>query len=276
MTDENDKQDDLSNADRSNSDVNHSSNEQEDYEFDEDNSKAKKSSMGFLDHLEELRRRLIKSVLAVVLFSFVAFYFADYIMEFIKIPLQNKVELYNIAVTGSFYAYLKVSLICGFIVSLPFNFYQMWSFISPGLYEKEKLLIVPLVFFSTVLFLIGASFCYVVVLPLSFAFLIGFSGDVIINTITIGSYISFVGLLLIAFGFGFQMPIVAYVLGKMGVLSYEFLSKGRRYALITILIVGAIITPPDVFTQFLLAIPLYILYEISIIIVKYTSKRDKE
>ncbi|RKX22904.1 MAG: twin-arginine translocase subunit TatC [Candidatus Zixiibacteriota bacterium] len=274
MTDENNNQDDLSNADSSHSDENHSSSEQEDYEFEE-NSKAKKSSMGFLDHLEELRRCLIKSVLAVVLFSFVAFYFADYIMEFIKIPLQNKVELYNIAVTGSFYAYLKVSLICGFIASLPFNFYQMWSFVAPGLYKKEKLLIIPLVFFSTILFLIGASFCYVVVLPLSFAFLIGFSGDVIINTITIGSYISFVGLLLIAFGFGFQMPIVAYVLGKMGILSHEFLSKGRRYALVAILIVGAIITPPDVFTQFLLAIPLYILYEISIIIVKITVKKDK-
>ena len=152
----------------------------------------------------------------------------------------------------------------------------MWSFIYPGLYKREKIFIIPLVFFSTLLFLIGASFCYVVVLPLSFAFLIGFSGDVIINTITIGSYISFVGLLLIAFGFGFQMPIVAYVLGKMGVLSHEFLSKGRRYALIVILIVGAIITPPDVFTQFLLAIPLYILYEVSIIIVKYTAKKDKD
>ncbi len=282
MTDENDKQDDLFNGDRSNLDINRLPEEPEDSESEseteyenEDNGKAKKSSMGFLEHLEELRKRLIKSVLAVVLFSFVAFYFADYIMEFIKIPLQNKVELYNIAVTGSFYAYLKVSLICGFIVSLPFNFYQMWSFISPGLYEREKILIIPLVFFSTLLFLIGASFCYMVVLPLSFAFLIGFSGDVIINTITIGSYISFVGLLLIAFGFGFQMPIVAYVLGKMGVLSSEFLSKGRRYALITILIVGAIITPPDVFTQFLLAIPLYILYEISIIIVKITAKKDK-
>ena len=258
MTDENNNQDDLSNADSSHSDENYSSSEQEDYEFEE-NSKAKKSSMGFLDHLEELRRCLIKSVLAVVLFSFVAFYFADYIMEFIKIPLQNKVELYNIAVTGSFYAYLKVSLICGFIASLPFNFYQMWSFVAPGLYKKEKLLIIPLVFFSTILFLIGASFCYVVVF----------------NTITIGSYISFVGLLLIAFGFGFQMPIVAYVLGKMGILSHEFLSKGRRYALVAILIVGAIITPPDVFTQFLLAIPLYILYEISIIIVKITVKKDK-
>lgn len=277
MTDENNNQDDLSNADRSHLDINRLPEEPEDSESEnKDDGQPKKSSMGFLDHLEELRRRLIKSVLAVVLFSFIAFYFADYIMEFIKIPLKNKVELYNIAVTGSFYAYLKVSLICGFLISLPFNFYQMWSFISPGLYKREKILIIPLVFFSTLLFLLGASFCYIVVLPLSFAFLIGFSGDVIINTITIGSYISFVGLLLIAFGFGFQMPIAAYVLGKMGMISSEFLSKGRRYALVTILIVGAIITPPDVFTQFLLAVPLYILYEISIIIVRVTAKRDKD
>lgn len=282
MTDDkdNDKQDDSFEGDRSNLDINRLPEEPDDSDDSESGNnkegRVKKSSMGFLDHLEELRRRLIKSVLSVVLFSFIAFYFSDYIMEFIKIPLQNKVELYNIAVTGSFYAYLKVSLICGFLASLPFNFYQMWSFISPGLYEREKILIIPLVFFSTFLFLLGASFCYIVVLPLSFAFLIGFSGDVIINTITIGSYISFVGLLLIAFGFGFQMPIAAYVLGKMGFITSKLLAKGRRYALITILIVGAIITPPDVFTQFLLAIPLYILYEISIIIVRTTGKRDKK
>ncbi len=236
----------------------------------------KKGAMGFLGHLEELRRRLIKSVFSVVILSFAAFYFADYIMEFIKIPLPSEIELYNIAVTGSFYAYLKVSLICGVFAGLPFLFYQLWSFISPGLYSREKVFILPLVLFSTLLFLIGASFCFVLVLPLSFAFLTGFSGDTIINTITIGSYISFVGLLLMAFGFGFQMPIVAYVLGKMGILTSTFLSKGRRYALVIILIAGAIITPPDVFTQLLLAIPLYILYEISILVVRFTADKPKE
>jgi sec-independent protein translocase protein TatC len=237
-----------------------------------DDTKRAPTSMGFLEHLEELRWRLLKSVLTVVVFSIAAFYFSDRIITFIKLPLGD-VQLYNIQVTGSFYAYLKVSLITGVLASLPIVFYQMWSFISPGLYKKEKILILPLVLTSTALFLIGAGFCFVVVLPLSFKFLIGFSGELIVNTITIGSYISFVGLLLIAFGTAFQLPVVAYVLGKIGLVTPRGLSKGRRYALITILISAAIITPPDVFTQVLLAAPLYFLYEISILVVKFTGKK---
>jgi len=200
-----------------------------------DDTKRTPTSMGFLEHLEELRWRLLKAVLTVVVFSIAAFYFSDRIITFIKLPLGD-VQLYNIQVTGSFYAYLKVSLITGVLASLPIVFYQMWSFVSPGLYKKEKILILPLVLTSTALFLIGAGFCFVVVLPLSFKFLIGFSGELIVNTITIGSYISFVGLLLIAFGTAFQLPVVAYVLGKIGLVTPRGLSKGRRYALITILI----------------------------------------
>ncbi len=241
----------------------------------EDGIIKEKSAMPFLEHLEELRWRLIKSVLAVIVCAFVAFNFAHYLVDFVRIPLGD-VKLYNIAVTGTFYAYIKLSLITGVLVSLPFVFYQLWSFISPGLYKKERLMVIPLVLISTILFLIGAAFCFKVVLPISFAFLIGFAGEQIENTITIGSYISFVGLLLMAFGFGFQMPLLSYFLAKMGVINANMSGKGRRYAIVIILVVGAIITPPDVFTQFLLAVPLYILYEISIIIVRVTQKKDSE
>ncbi len=227
--------------------------------------------MGFLDHLEELRHRLIKAVLSIFLFSGIAFYCSEQLVDLIQIPIGD-VQLYNIAVTGAFYAYLKISLIAGFIGSAPVIFYQMWSFVSPGLYKKERLFIIPLVFISTILFVIGAGFCFMVVLPLSIDFLTGFSGEQIINTITIGSYISFAGLLMMAFGFGFQMPIAAYFLGKMGIVNARMLSKGRRYALVGILIVSAIITPPDVFTQVMLSIPLYMLYEISILVVRVTGK----
>ncbi len=232
------------------------------------------NSMPFLEHLEELRWRLIKSVLSIIVCAFVAFNFAEYLVVFIRRPLGD-IQLYNIAVTGTFYAYIKISLISGLLVALPFVFYQVWSFIAPGLYKKERLMIIPLVLISTILFLVGAGFCFQYVLPLSFDFLIGFGGGQIENTITIGSYISFVGLLLMAFGFGFQMPLLSYFLGKMGVINAKMLGKGRRYAIVAILIVGAIITPPDVFTQFMLAGPLYILYEISIIIVRVTQKKDK-
>ncbi len=234
-----------------------------------------KGSMPFLHHLEELRWRLIKSVLSVVIFSIVSYFFAEYLIIFIKKPLGD-VQLYNISVTGSFYAYLKVSLIAGILGALPITFYQLWAFISPGLYKKERMMIIPLVLISTILFLIGATFCFIIVLPISFNFLIGFAGELIQNTITIGSYISFVGLLLMAFGFGFKMPLLSYFLAKMGIITSDFLARGRRYSIVVILIVGAIITPPDVFTQFLLAVPLYILYEISIIVVRLTQKRDDQ
>jgi len=232
--------------------------------------------MSFIDHLEELRRRLLKSAIAVVIFSAVAFYFAEKLVAFIRIPFGDEIELYNIQVTGAFYAYLKIAIITGIIAALPVVFYQMWSFIAPGLFKREKMTILPLVFVSTVLFLVGAAFCYIMVLPLAFDFLMNFSEGQVVNNITIGSYISFVGLLLVAFGGGFQLPIIAYFLGKMGVVTSKMLAKARRYAIVGILIAGAIITPPDVFTQTLLAFPLYILYEISIIVVKLTGRREKQ
>ncbi|MCD6249361.1 MAG: twin-arginine translocase subunit TatC [candidate division Zixibacteria bacterium] len=235
-------------------------------------------SMPFLVHLEELRRRLIKAFLGIILGAAAAFYFSPEIMEFIKLPLARLdiegVELHNMQVTGTFYAYLKISLLTGVVVALPWVFYQTWAFISPGLYQREKIMVLPLVITSTILFLVGAGFCYVVVLPIALGFLLGFAADQITNVITISSYISFAGLLLLAFGFGFQMPIMAYFLGKFGIVSSKFLAKGRRYAFVIILIVGAIITPPDPLTQILLAVPLYLLYEISIIVVRLTGKRQ--
>ncbi|UCD62729.1 MAG: twin-arginine translocase subunit TatC [Candidatus Zixiibacteriota bacterium] len=237
----------------------------------EQNKESEISSMPFLQHLEELRWRLLKSIIAVIVMSMVAFYFAGDLIKFIKIPFGDT-PLYNIQVTGTFYAYLKIALFTGVVGSLPIIFYQLWAFISPGLYRQEKAWILPMVAISTLLFLVGAGFCFLVVLPISFKFLMGFAGEMIQNTITIGSYINFVGLLMLAFGFGFQMPIVAYFLGKIGLITPRFMSKGRRYAIPILLIVGAVITPPDVFTQVLLAAPLYLLYEISIIIVRITQR----
>lgn len=251
-----------------------------DQPLDDSETKASETSfsaMPFLHHLEELRRRLIKAFLGIILGAGAAFYFSTEIMEFIKLPLSRLdlegIELHNMQVTGTFYAYLKISLIAGIVATLPWVFYQAWSFVSPGLYQREKVMIFPLVLMSTILFLVGGGFCYVVVLPIALEFLLGFASDQITNVITIGSYISFAGLLLIAFGAGFQMPIIAYFLGKFGLVTADFLGKGRRYAFVIILIIGAIITPPDPLTQLLLALPMYLLYEISIIVVRVTGKR---
>lgn len=231
-------------------------------------------SMPFLDHLEELRWRLLKSLLAIVVMAGTAFYFREQLFLILVRPLGD-IQLHFTEVTGSFYAYLKVALIVGIIAALPVVFYQMWMFLSPGLYKHEKRVIMPLAFVSTVLFLGGASFCYFLTLPLALQFLIGFSGDLLNPIITVGSYISFAGLLLVAFGMGFQLPVVSFFLGKIGLVTSASMGRGRRYALVIILIVGAIITPPDVFTQLLLAGPVYLLYEISILIVRLVEPRPE-
>lgn len=229
--------------------------------------------MPFLDHLEELRRRILKSILAVVILSGIAFYFSEDLMRVLIRPLGD-IKLHVTEVSGSFYAYIKVALIFGIGGSLPIIFYQLWMFISPGLYRRERAMILPLILLSVVLFLIGAGFCYFVVLPLALHFLIGFGGDILSPIITVSSYLGFAGMLLLAFGFGFELPIMAYFLGKMGVVSSQALGRSRRYAIVIILIVAAILTPtPDVFTQLLLAVPLYILFEISIVVVRASGRR---
>ncbi len=230
--------------------------------------------MPFLEHLEELRRRLLKAVSAVLVCSLAALYFANPIMRWLIAPL-GKVKLHVTEVTGSFSAYFKVALITGIICSLPIIFYQVWSFVSPGLYAKEKRMILPFITIATALFLAGASFCYYLVLPWSLEFLIGFSGDLLSPIITVGSYISFTGMLILAFGISFELPVIAYLLGKIGLISSSFLSGGRRYAVVIILIIAAVLTPtPDVFTQLLLAVPMYALYEVSIIVVRLTGRRQ--
>jgi sec-independent protein translocase protein TatC len=232
-----------------------------------------KASMPFLEHLEELRKRLLRSALAVVTCAILAFYFSDEIMWFIIQPL-NGVPLNNMQVAGTFYAYMKVSLIVGLLASLPIVFYQMWSFIAPGLYRKEKVTILPLVIISTALFLVGAAFCYYLALPVALQFLLHFADDLIQNYITVDSYISFIGFLMLAFGLSFQLPILAYFLGRFGLISSGFLAKGRRYAVVIILAVAAVVTPtPDIFTQLILAVPMYVLYEVSILVVKISGKR---
>lgn len=231
--------------------------------------------MPFLEHLDELRRRLLKAAVGVIVCAILAFVFADHLMHFLMAPL-NGTPLYNMQVTGTFYAYMKVALFTGLFAALPIVFYQLWRFVAPGLYRREKSTVLPLVAVSTILFLIGAAFCYYLALPIALKFLLGFASDLISNYITIDSYISFVGFLMLAFGLSFELPVVAYFLGRFGLIRSAMLAKGRRYAIVIILLIAAIVTPtPDIFTQLLLAVPMYALYEISIIVIKMTGRREK-
>ena len=158
----------------------------------------------------------------------------------------------------------------------PFSFYQIWAFIAPGLYKEEKRAILPLAFFSTLFFIAGASFCFFLVFPIAFQFFMGFATDAIVPMISVEEYLSFALKLLIAFGLVFEMPLFAYFLSRFGLLTPAFMRRQRRYAILLIFITAAILTPPDVFSQCLMAMPMLLLYEVSIYVSKVAYREKKK
>ncbi len=224
----------------------------------------KEKEMTFLDHLEEFRSRLIKCLVAVLIFSIAAFFFSDKLIDFIAKPLPG---VYFMGPAEAVYVRMKIAMILGAIVSSPVILYQLWQFVVPGLLEKEVKVVVPLVILSTLSFLIGSSFAFFVVLPYMVKFLLSFGTDKLHPWIKIDDYLSFIGYTTLIFGAVFELPIVSYFLGKIGIISSKTLRKGRRYAIVAILIVAAFVTPtPDVFNMMLLAVPLYVLFEVSILV----------
>ncbi len=233
----------------------------------------KKAQMPFLEHIEELRWRILKSLVAVVVMTAIAFYFSDKLYKAVTWPLGD-VKLHFTEIAGSFSAYFRIALYAGIVGALPVIFYQIWKFVGPGLYFKEKKVIIPLVVASTILFLAGGTFCFFLALPFAIKFLVGYGEGEMIPIITVSNYISFAGMLILAFGLSFELPIIGFFLGKIGLISAKALGKARPYAIVIILFVAAILTPtPDVFTQLLLAVPLYILYEATIIIIRMTGRK---
>ncbi|MFQ6031991.1 MAG: twin-arginine translocase subunit TatC [Candidatus Zixiibacteriota bacterium] len=226
--------------------------------------------MGFLDHLEELRGRIIKSLLSIILFSIVAYFFSEKLIDFVSKPIP---ELYFMSPTEAFATRIKLSLIAGIIASVPVIFYHLWQFVVPGLFEREIKLVVPVVLSSSIFFLIGATFCFLFVLPLSIKFLLGFGTEKLKPMIKIKDYISFVSYLTLAFGAVFELPVISYFLGRLGIITPQTLKKGRRYAIVGMLVLASVITPPDMFSQLMLAGPLYFLYEVSIVVVRIVQKK---
>jgi sec-independent protein translocase protein TatC len=224
----------------------------------------KEKEMSFLDHLEEFRSRLIKCLVAVLMFSIAAFFFSDKLIDFIAKPLPG---VYFMGPAEAVYVRMKIAMILGAIVSSPVILYQLWQFVVPGLLEKEVKFVAPVVILSTLSFLIGSSFAFFVVLPYMIKFLLSFGTDKLHPWIKIDDYLSFIGYTTLIFGAVFELPIVSYFLGKIGIISSKTLRKGRRYAIVAILIVAAFVTPtPDVFNMMLLAVPLYVLFEVSILV----------
>jgi sec-independent protein translocase protein TatC len=230
------------------------------------------------EHIEELRERLIKSAVAVVVGFLVAWPFKKQILLFLERPLPDnlKGKLIFLSPPEAFFTALKVSFFAGVFLALPFVLYQVWRFVEPGLYEHEKRFILPFMFFSLLFFFAGAAFAYFVILPFGLKFLLGFMGDLLTPQITIGSYISFVIQMILAFGFVFLLPVLVWLLSKLGVINYTMLEKNRKFAVLVIFVIAAILTPPDVFSQVMMALPLLVLYEFSIWVAKVAGRASNQ
>jgi len=234
----------------------------------------------FTSHLEELRKRLITGFIAigvgfVVSFGFKERLFNILVQPLIKVMKEGETLIYT-GLPEAFFTYLKVSLLTGLIVASPILLYQFWMFVAPGLYRKERSLMVPIVILSSFFFIGGALFGYFVVFPWGFKFFMGFATETIRPLPSMKEYFGFSAKLLLAFGLVFELPLVLTFMAKLGIVSVDFLKKNRKYALLLFFAGAAILTPPDVITQVLMALPLMVLYEISIIGAKIFGKKKPE
>jgi len=231
-------------------------------------------------HLYELRKRLAISVVTVLVMFFVMFAFWQPILDWMIAPLVKVLpegsHVIFTRVQEPFFTALKVAFFTGFIASLPVIFWQLWLFIAPGLYENEKKMVIPFATGATVMFLIGALFCYYIVIPFGYAFLINFGSQLFTALPSIGDYVSFFTKLILGFGLAFEMPTITFFLASIGLVTDATLKEFFKYALVVIFLVSALLTPPDVLTQFLMAGPMILLYGLSILIAHYINPETKE
>ena len=244
---------------------------------------------GFISHLTELRQRLIHSILFLAILFVLCYFFSDHIYGFLVEPYSNAVKddgverrLIFTALQETFLTYLKVSFFAAFFVTCPFILIQIWKFIAPGLYEHEKSAIVPYLIITPILFLLGGMLVYYLVMPLAIKFFLSFESTGAITNLPIqleakvNEYLSLVMKLIFAFGLSFQLPVVLSLLARIGVVDSQYLKERRKYFVVIIFAAAAILTPPDPITQIGLAIPLLILYELSILSVKIIEKKVEE
>jgi len=235
--------------------------------------------MPLTSHLEELRRKLIIAGVSWLVAFLACYTFAEPLFDVIASPVRSALpegtSLVFITATEPFFTYLKIGALAGLLVSMPVIFWQIWSFVAPGLYQHEKRYIFPFVLASTLCFATGAFFGYQYVFPMAFKVLIEFgtgSGD--LNAmLSMGSYLSLSSKLLLAFGLVFELPVVIFFLARMGIVDHKMLARNRKFALLAAFLTGAMLTPPDVFSQTALAVPFIALYEIGIIVARIFGKR---
>lgn len=237
--------------------------------------------MSFIGHLEELRKRIIVCLIAVCITFGLSYAFKEKLFYFLMLPLADAMgpdqKMIFTSLTEAFFCYLKTAFIAGMLFAVPVIMYEMWLFVAPGLYDKEKRLLLPFVFLSSFFFLGGALFGYFVVFPYAFQYLMGF-GTVDIKAMpSMREYLSLASLLLFAFGCTFELPLVLTLLAKAHIVTASFLNKYRKYAILLIFIASAIITPTtDPFNLFLMAVPLMVLYEVGIIGARIFGKKEKK
>jgi len=230
-----------------------------------------------MNHLEELRKRLVSCTIAIGIGFVVTYFFSDRLFQLLVEPLKAVMpegdHLIFTNLPEMFFTYLKVSFIAGIMVSSPVIFYQIWLFIAPGLYPREQKLLIPFVISSTFLFIGGALFGYFIVFPFGFKFFIGFSNEYVKALPSVKEYFSFSLKLLFAFGVVFELPVIIFFLTKIGLVTTAMLRQKRKYAILSAFVLSAILTPPDVITQCMMAGPLIILYEVGIITSLFARKK---
>jgi len=233
----------------------------------------------FLSHLEELRKRLVVCAIGVGAGFVIAYIFAERLFQLLVAPLKAVMpegdQMIFTNLPEMFFAYIKVAFIASIMAASPLIFYQLWMFIAPGLYRKEKKMAIPFVISSTILFVGGALFGYFVVFPFGFKFFIGFSNEYVKALPSVKQYFSFSMKLLFAFGVVFELPVIIFFLSKMGIVTPQFLSQKRKYAILLTFALAAILTPPDVITQCMMAGPLIVLYEIGILVSRIAQKKKE-
>lgn len=233
----------------------------------------------FISHLVELRDRLLRAILAVLVVFLCLFPWAKDLYSLLAQPLLAVLpqggQMIATDVVGVFLVPMKVALLIAFVIALPYVLYQVWAFVAPGLYAHEKRLVLPLIISSTFLFIAGMAFAYFFVFPIVFKFMASIAPDGVAWMTDIEKYLSFVLTMFVAFGVTFETPVAVVLLVHMGVVSVEKLREIRPYVIVGAFVIGAVFTPPDVVSQLLLALPLWVLYEVGIIFASMMSKPDK-
>ena len=231
----------------------------------------------FITHLIELRNRLLKVVLGLVLVFICLFPFANKIYALLAAPMLAKLpaggQMIATAVTTPFFIPMKLAMMAAFVIALPHTLYQVWAFVAPGLYAHEKKLMLPVIAASSILFLAGMAFAYFAVFPIVFGFIVKSAPTGVAVMTDISQYLDFVMSLFMAFGLAFEVPIAVVLVARFGWVTIKQLKEARSYVIVGAFVIGAIFTPPDIISQFMLAVPLWLLYEAGILVAQYTTPK---